>query len=73
MWAWMLTFALSCPRSHRQLSFASPEYLSFSVVAIGGWSDGMGSLSDIYGRRYTPTAGMMILSGICAPCHCGQH
>ena len=66
MWAWMLTFAYHAQDLIDSFPFASPEYLSFSVVAIGGLGCiAAGRLSDIYGRCYT-TAGMMILSGICA-------
>lgn len=66
MWAWMLTFAYHAKELINSFPFASPEYLSFSVVAIGGLGCiAAGRLSDIYGRCYT-TAGMMILSGICA-------
>ena len=66
MWAWMLTFAHHAQDLIDSFPFASPEYLSFSVVAIGGLGCiAAGRLSDIYGRCYT-TAGMMILSGICA-------
>lgn len=66
MWAWMLTFAYHAQDLIDSFPFASPEYLSFSVVAIGGLGCiAAGRLSDIYGRCYT-TAGMMLLSGICA-------
>ena len=66
MWAWVLAFASAAEAGLTGFPFGSASMLSFVVVAsgvigclLGGW------LSDRIGRCLT-TAGMMVVSGLCA-------
>lgn len=66
MWAWILAFASAAEAGLAPFPFGSASMLSFVVVAsgvagclLGGW------LSDRIGRCLT-TAGMMVVSGVCA-------
>jgi MFS family permease len=66
LWAWILAFASAAEAGLVAFPFGSASMLSFVVVAsgvfgclLGGW------LSDRIGRCLT-TAGMMVVSGLCA-------
>lgn len=65
MWAWLLTY-LRHAGTFQSLSAGSTSLLTFSAIAAGalGCLAG-GMLSDRFGRTAT-TAGMMIVSGLCA-------
>lgn len=66
MWAWLLAYARAALEAQQQASPAFASLLTFLAIAagIGGCLLG-GVLSDRFGRSLT-TAGMMMVSGLCA-------
>lgn len=66
MWAWMLAFAEAARAGIADFPFATASMLSFVAVASGVFGCILGGvLSDRIGRCLT-TAGMMLVSGLCA-------
>lgn len=66
MWAWLLAYARAALEAQQHASPALASLLTFSAIAagVGGCLLG-GVLSDRFGRSLT-TAGLMIVSGLCA-------
>ncbi|AYD02455.1 MFS transporter [Neorhizobium sp. NCHU2750] len=66
MWAWLLAYLTAAYQAHDLALSASASLLTFVAVASGVLGCFIGGFcSDRYGRTAT-TAGMMIVSGICA-------
>lgn len=66
MWTWLLTYARSALEVQGQPSPAFASLLTFCAIAAGVAGCLLGGvLSDRFGRSLT-TAGMMIVSGLCA-------
>lgn len=66
MWAWLLTYARAALEVQGQPSPAFASLLTFCAIAAGVAGCLLGGvLSDRFGRSLT-TAGMMIVSGLCA-------
>ncbi|MFB9979254.1 nitrate/nitrite transporter [Mesorhizobium kowhaii] len=66
MWAWLLAYARAALEAQQHASSALASLLTFCAIAagVGGCLLG-GVLSDRFGRSLT-TAGLMIVSGLCA-------